>query len=183
MDLAYRVKRVYYEYYLLGREVELTRENRELLRFWESVVRTRYKVGLQPHPDLIKAQVELALLDDRLAGLVDRMKPVAASLLSELHLPVDTELPAPGRLDTNPGPDAGRQIGLYRDLLLPQTEQLINATFTAYQAGESDFLSLLETQRQFLSFQLALDQALVTAAVELAELQMLSGYDDDGFLQ
>ncbi len=74
--------------------------------------------------------------------------------------------------------DAGRQVQLYRELLLPQTEQLINATFTAYQAGESDFLSLLATQRQWLNFQLSLDKALVSAAIKEAQLQMLSGYDD-----
>lgn len=302
LQLAYRVKKAYYEYYLLGREIALTGENRELLRFWETVVRARYTVGLQKHPDLIKAQVELEILNDRLAGLEDKKKPAVALLLSELNLPTDMELALPERFELTPevldkdsvitrivksNPDlraldhlidreqarrrladgmaypdfnvgltyiatgeaadptmhesgkdpwminvgislplwfgqnnakkqeararyraaqyrremsadrlvarvsrilyeqrdAGRQVRLYRDLLLPQTEQLINATFTAYRAGESDFLSLLATQRQSLNFQLSLDKALVTAAIKEAQLQMLSGYDDNKQLQ
>ncbi|MDH4034166.1 MAG: TolC family protein, partial [candidate division Zixibacteria bacterium] len=72
LSVIYRVKKAYHQFYLLGRQTELTRENVELLRFWESVVRARYTVGLQKHPDLIKAQVELGLLEDRLAGLSDK---------------------------------------------------------------------------------------------------------------
>ena len=298
LQLAYRVRKAYYEYYFLGREIALTSENRELLRFWETVVRARYTVGLQRHPDLIKAQVELEILNDRLAGLEDKKRSAVTLLLSELNLPTDVELALPEQLKLTPevldedsviarivksNPDlqaldhlidseqarrrladrsaypdfnigltyvvtgeaadpaihesgkdpwminvgislplwfgqnsakkqeaqagyraaqyrremsadrlvarvsrilyeqrdAGRQVQLYRELLLPQTEQLINATFTAYQAGESDFLSLLAAQRQLLNFQLSLDKALVSAATKEAQLQMLIGYDDN----
>ena len=102
LQLAYRVKKAYYEYYLLGREIALTGENRELLRFWETVVRARYTVGLQKHPDLIKAQVELEILNDRLAGLEDRKKSAVTLLLSELNLSTEVELELPEQLELTP---------------------------------------------------------------------------------
>lgn len=298
LRVTYRVKKAYYQYFLLGRNIELTKENAELLRYWESVVRTRYTVGLQKHPDLIKAQVELGILEDQLAGLEDKKRATAAMLLAELNSDEYVELPWPGlpsldsrsfdedsvtarmlvnnpdlqalehliekeqagqrlaskasypdfnvgvtyivtgeaanplmnesgkdpwmlsasinlplwfgqngakkkeaqarhlaaqyrredaadRLETQVSRilweyrDGRRQLALYGGQLIPQTEQLLNATFTSYQAGESDFLTLLQAQRQLLKFQLAKDKALVMAATKEAQLLMLMGYESN----
>lgn len=296
LRVTYRVKKAYYQYYLLRRNIELTKENVELLRFWESVVRTRYSVGLQKHPDLIKAQVEWGILEDQLAGLQDQKRAIATMLLAELNWPEYVELPWPGQpllelqsfdedsvtvqiLRDNPDllalehliekehagqrlastasypdfnvgmtyivtgeaanplmdesgkdpwmlsasvnlplwfgqnnarkkeakaryraakyhredaadrlemqvsrilweyRDGRRQLALYRDQLIPQTEQLLNATFASYQSEEHDFLTLLQAQRQLLKFQLAKDKALVRAATKEAQLLMLMGYE------
>lgn len=296
LRVTYRVKKAYYKYFLLGRNIELTRENAELLRYWESVVRTRYSAGLQKHPDLIKAQVEWGILEDQLAGLEDQRKATAALLLAELNWDANIELPWPGvpvldsgsfdedsvtarMLANNPDlralehliekeqagqrlaktssypdfnlgvtyivtgeadnplmdesgkdpwmlsasvnlplwfgqndsrkkeaearhlaaqyrredradrlaaqisrilfeyRDGRRQLALYRDQLIPQTVQLLNATFVSYQSEEHDFLTLLQAQRQLLKFQLAKDKALVRAATKEAQLLMLMGYE------
>ncbi|MFH2056281.1 MAG: TolC family protein [bacterium] len=95
LRLFYQVKSAYYDYYLVSRELQITNENFELLKFWESVTRTRYKVGLQRHPDVIKAQVELGKLEDRLQSLEELHKPAAAQLRALLHLPEVVQLPMP----------------------------------------------------------------------------------------
>lgn len=296
LRVTYRVKKAYYQFFYLGRQVELTKENVELLRYWESVVRTRYTVGLQKHPDMIKAQVELGILVDQLAGLEDQKRATVAMLLAELNASEYVELPWPGQpvldsrsfdedsvttrmLANNPDlqalehlidkeqagqrlastasypdfnigvtyivtgeadnplmdesgkdpwmlsasvnlplwfgqndsrkkeakaryqaakyrredaadrletqvsrilweyRDGRRQLALYRDQLIPQTKQLLNATFASYQSEESDFLTLLQAQRQLLKFQLAKDKALVRAATKEAQLLMLMGYE------
>ncbi len=298
LKLYYRVKAAYYEYYYLARNIELTRENLELLTFWESVARTKYEAGLRQHPDVIKAQVELGKLEDQLLSLEDTIDPLAARLRATLNLPDSIYLPLPDSIvvqeieldkDTvlflvaennpdlktvqhliekersgerlagksswpnftfgvdyietgpalNPGllesgkdpwiinakiniplwfgknaarkreararhkqaqfdlletgnrltalteralfdyEDALRKTGLYRDGLVPKAEQSLNAAYTAYQAGETDFLNILDAQRQLLNFQLAFERAKTNLAMSAARLEMISGKEID----
>ncbi|VAW17633.1 Heavy metal RND efflux outer membrane protein, CzcC family, partial [hydrothermal vent metagenome] len=51
--------------------------------------------------------------------------------------------------------DAMRQSRLYRDALIPKAQQTLNATQSGYEAGKVDFLSLIDSQRILLNFQLA----------------------------
>ena len=290
----YKIKKAYYEYYLLGRESELLKDNIELLSFWESVIRTKYEVGLANHPDLIKTQIERSLLENRLAELTDKFASSEQSIRSLLDLPDLITLPIPDTLTLieasistdstvlfaashNPdiaaamalvdksrelsdlankssfpdfaimvdyietGPalnptmpesgkdpwsigvslslpiwfgknkaqrseasarvnaskysareaqntirdnitrtvyeynDAVRKISLYRDDIIPQTEQLLNVTFAAYQSGASDILSVIDAQRQMLDASLKYEQARVRQAAARAGLEMLTG--------
>lgn len=296
LALFYRVKAAYLDYYYLGREIDITRENLELLRFWESVVRAKYRVALQDHPDVIKAQVELGKLEDRVETLLQEKEPAASRLRAALDLPTGTALPIPsdihvdeseiGRdtvlalsmernpnlralqhtiestranarvanksswpnfvvgldyIETGPAMSAGvpesgkdpfmvsvgvslpiwfganrarkqeaeasmlqaqnryadqrnqvakmvdrtlfehndalRKVRLYRDGLVPKAQQSLNATYTAYQAGKMDFLSVLDAQRQLLDFQLKFERSLATLAIKRAELEMVAGSD------
>jgi cobalt-zinc-cadmium efflux system outer membrane protein len=96
-QLIWGVKQAYYEFYYLARSVAITEENVQLLKHLESVVRTRYKGAAGSHPDMIRAQVELGTLEDRLRMLKDMRHPVAAQLNAHLNRPIDTELPWPGQ--------------------------------------------------------------------------------------
>jgi outer membrane protein TolC len=71
--------------------------------------------------------------------------------------------------------DALRKTRLYRDGLVPKAEQSLNANYTAYQAGETDFLNLLDAQRQLLEFRLQFERARSNLAIRRAELEMISG--------
>ena len=294
LRLFYEVKAAYYEYYYLGRDIAVTRENLELLTFWESVARAKYRVALSKHPDVIKAQVELGVLEDRLFTVEDMVDPVAARLRAVINLPDTVSLPVPTEIDieetaidresviaqvlannpdlksllhlidkdsaakrlagksswpsffigvdyidmgeaVNPGlPDSGkdaftasagvslpiwfgankarrqeaeaqyrkarysfaeaenkltavtekivfeykdalRKTRLYRDGLLPKAEQSLNANYTAYQAGETDFLNLLDAQRQLLDFQLQYERSRSNLAISRARIEMVTG--------
>ncbi len=294
LRLNYSLKSAFYEYYYLGQEIALTGENLELLKFWESVSRTRYKAALKAHPDVIRAQVELGKLEDRLLTLEDQLEPTMSSIRALLNLPDSVKLPLPGRIDINeesldldslkkvaresnpdillllhlkekeaagvrlarnssypdftvgldyiqtgpaPNPaipesgkdpwiigvslnlpiwfgknsakaeeararqkeveyelmdarlqleaytedllfqydDALRKLRLYRDGLVPKAEQSLNTSYTAYRAGELDFLNVLDAQRQLLSFQLRFERAKADLEIRRAELEMLTG--------
>lgn len=298
LNLIYRVKSAYYELYYLGRLIQLTRENMELLTFWESVARVKYKVGLKQHPDVIKAQVELGILEDRLLSLERGLEPARANLRAALNVADATTIPVPTAIEVvetelqgdsiirlahsgNPGlasvkhiiekeragiklagkssypnftfgvdyiitgdaidpsmPESGkdpwsisiglnlpiwfgkskarkqeararlhsaqesydseenqltwmaeqktfehndalRKLRLYRDGLIPKAEQSLNAFYTAYQAGEADFLSVLDAQRQLLEFQLQYERSLTDLASRKAELDMLTGNESN----
>jgi outer membrane protein TolC len=292
--LFYRVKAAYYDYYYLGREIAITEENFQLLRFWESVARAKYTVGLTQHPDVIKAQVELGKLEDRLQTLQEMVGPAIARLRAVVALPDAMQFPAPRSIsvrevelerdsvlshslahnpdlmaldhliereraevrlagksswpglmlgmdyiDTSPAavpgvPESGkdavmvsvglslpiwfganaarrgeakagllgaehnyadarnrlvavvertlfqhddalRKMRLYRDGLIPKAEQSLNANYTAYQAGELDFLNVLDSQRELLEFQLLFERSQSDLAVRRAELEMIMG--------
>ncbi|UCF05467.1 MAG: TolC family protein [bacterium] len=294
LKLFYDVKRAYIDYYVLGREIEITRANITLLKYWESVARTKYKAALQKHQDIIKVQVELGKLEDRLLTLEEMKIPTAARLRQVLDLSGTIELPVPEKLedvepsinfdnlksdiiqnnpilkavahlifkeeaavklagkeslpkfmigidyiqtgesvdpamiDSGKDPlilnasitlpiwfgknkankdqakarlemarynhrnkkngllalaekiifeyrDAARRVELYRDGLIPKAEQSLNSSFTAYQAGETDFLNVIDAQRQLIDFQLQLEYALTNKATKLAEIEMLAG--------
>lgn len=294
LELLYRVKNAYCEYYYLGREITITRENLQLLEFWESVARAKYRVGLQQHSDVIKVQLELGKLENHLRTIEDRAQPAASRLRAVMGLSEDVELPLPDTLrvaevpvdldtvlawslannpdlktlehviekeraakslaskatlpsfqlavdyiDVGPAvvpnvPDSGkdawiasvqlnlpiwfgankakkqeaeahlikarydrrdaenrlralveavavdhddalRKTRLYRDGLLPKAEQSLNASYTAYQAGELDFLNVLDAQRLLLEIQLQYERARSDLAIRGAELEMITG--------
>ncbi|MFH1756006.1 MAG: TolC family protein [Candidatus Latescibacterota bacterium] len=296
--LFYEVKSAYYEYYFLGRDLAITRENLELLKFWESIARAKYRVALKKHPDVIKAQVELGKLEDRVRTLEEMAGPVSARLRAAVNLPDSVQLPLPGTIDidetewdrtrviqevmihnpdlaslrhvidkeeagmrlagkmSRPGfvigldyiqtgeavnpamldsgkdpwmvsvgvsvpiwfgankarkmeaaakrreaeyryadaqnrlkafaeqvmfdtGDALRKTRLYRDGLVPKAEQSLNASYTAYQAGETDFLNVLDAQRQLLDFQLQFERSTANLAIGRAKLEMLMGRQFD----
>ncbi|MBN1816271.1 MAG: TolC family protein [Sedimentisphaerales bacterium] len=74
------VKNGFWEYAYLGRAVELGRQNLELMKHFEEVARARYIAGATPHPDVIRAQIELAILQDKLQTLNEMQQPLVANL-------------------------------------------------------------------------------------------------------
>lgn len=65
----------------LDRIIEIDEENRDLLESFENVLRARYRVGAGSHPELIRAQVELGQLEDR----IDRLKATRPVYVAELN--------------------------------------------------------------------------------------------------
>jgi outer membrane protein TolC len=104
LRVLYQVKSAYYDYYLLGREIAITKENIALLNFWESIARAKYKVALKQHTDVIKAQLELGKLEDRLLTLEDMQKPIKARLLAALNIPDTVGLPVPSSIEFQEAP-------------------------------------------------------------------------------
>jgi outer membrane protein TolC len=71
--------------------------------------------------------------------------------------------------------DSLRRIHLYRDTLIPKSEELLQASETAYKAGTIDFLALIDSQRLLLDYHLSYERALADNRQKLAELEMLAG--------
>ncbi len=99
LKLFYSVKAAYYDLYYLGREIALTKDNLELLKFWEAVARTKYKVALSTHPDIIKAEVELGKLEDRLESLQEQIRPTVTHLRVLANLPKTVSITIPDTID------------------------------------------------------------------------------------
>lgn len=95
LKVFHQVKNVYYEYYYLGKAINLTRDNIELLEGIEAVARAKFKAGRTMQRHVIKIQVELGKLENRLASLEDKRRPLVAQLNATMNRALDTEIPIP----------------------------------------------------------------------------------------
>lgn len=98
LEVAERVTIAVHETAYLDAAIGITRENLDLLASLEQVIRARYRVGTGSHPELIRAQVELGELEDRLAALVALRPAIVAELNAALNRPMDAEVRAMGRI-------------------------------------------------------------------------------------
>ena len=96
------VQEAFAERYYLARSVDVVRANVELFRQLERVLLVRYGLGAANHPDLIRAQVELGKLEDRLQGLEDMDGAMRARLNAALGRAPDAPLAPPGDLPPEP---------------------------------------------------------------------------------
>jgi outer membrane protein TolC len=85
LNLFFEVKEAFYEYVYLARAIEIARENLELVKGFEEVARIKYVAVTATHPDIIRAQVELAKIEDVLKSLEDLREPIVARLNAVLN--------------------------------------------------------------------------------------------------
>ncbi len=95
LKLFYKVKQAYYEYSYLWHGIAVLKENMQLLQNIEKVVQIRYKVGAAEHSNIIRIQLELGTLDDRLRSLIDLRSPIVADLNAALNRNPSAPLPWP----------------------------------------------------------------------------------------
>lgn len=95
LKLFYEVKEGYYEYYYLGRSLEVVTQTRDLMKYLEEVARAKYRVGTAQQADVIRAQVELGKLEDQILSLNAMREPTVAQLNAALNRPLTAELPWP----------------------------------------------------------------------------------------
>jgi len=91
--VLFSVKRAYFDCYYVTRAVAVAGENLRLLEDFESLVRSRYTTGKASYTDLIKLQVEIGKLEERILSLKDLKKPIRAELNAALNRPPDAPLP------------------------------------------------------------------------------------------
>ncbi len=72
---------------------------------------------------------------------------------------------------------AERLVKLYRNSIIPQAEQSLKAAEIGYQAGNVDFLNLIDSQRVLLDFNLAFYRAVADFGVNIAGLERVVGVE------
>ncbi len=95
LKLFWQVKDAFYEYQYLAGAVKIAKDNLALLKHLEEVTRTRYMAAAGTHPDVIRAQVELANLENTLISLEELRKPIVAKLNAVLNRQSAEMLPWP----------------------------------------------------------------------------------------
>ena len=95
LRVAYRVKDAYFELYYVARAVAVMRENVELLKNFEAIALSRYRVGKGEFMDTVRAQVELSKVENELRSLTDMLGPIGAQLNAALGRGPAAPLPPP----------------------------------------------------------------------------------------
>ena len=85
LKLFEKVKHAVYEYAYLHEAIGIAEQNLELLKHFEQVAQARYRTAASTHPDIIRAQIELALLEDHLTGLRNMQMPMVSGLNAILN--------------------------------------------------------------------------------------------------
>ena len=73
--------------------------------------------------------------------------------------------------------DADRKISLYKESLIPKAIQSMEVNRKGFEAGEMEFINLIDAERMLLEFELAHERALADHLIARAELSQLTGID------
>ncbi|MGA1980218.1 MAG: TolC family protein [Sedimentisphaerales bacterium] len=131
LALFKEVKDGFYEYVYLGKATDIAAENLELLKHFEEVARTKHMTTEAGHPDVIRAQVEIAKMEDVLRGLDQLREPTISRLRTTLTLPPDTNLPWPKQQKFEA---ASLDYGRLMTLLVQKNPELAGLDFEAMAA-------------------------------------------------
>ncbi len=97
LNLLNRLEKKFYEYYFLARRLELLDEELKLMRYVESVARSRYESGKMKFSGLIKLQLEIEKMDVRRKNLADQAPALSAAINALTGKSSETLLPFPDK--------------------------------------------------------------------------------------
>ena len=98
------VRLAYYDIYFNQRAIQITLENRRLLEDLLQIADARYRTGEASQQDVLRAQVELDRVDERLIGLRQAHQEAQADLARLLHTDPDTRPEALTELERSSAP-------------------------------------------------------------------------------
>jgi outer membrane protein TolC len=99
LKLFEKVKNAFYEYAYLYEAIDIARQNLDLLKYFEQVVQARYRTADAKHPDIIRAQIELALMEDHVTELDNMLSPIQSGLNAMMNRDMTAALSRPQRPD------------------------------------------------------------------------------------
>lgn len=89
------VKAAYYDYWYYNKAMETTEKNRDLLTKLVQIAEARYRVGKAAQADVLRSQVEISMLLQKLTVLEQQRATAQARLNSLMARDPDASLPAP----------------------------------------------------------------------------------------
>ena len=84
-SLIKKVKQAYYDLYYLKKAVAIAEENKTLLERFVEITETRYAVGKGIQQDVLKAQVELSKIKEKLIDFEQKRASAVAELRALLN--------------------------------------------------------------------------------------------------
>lgn len=90
-----QVKAAYYAYFYDTKAIEITKKDKDLLQKLESIAEARYRVGKGIQQDVLRAQVEVARIDQKLIVFHQEKSTAQARLNTLLYRDPESPLPPP----------------------------------------------------------------------------------------
>ena len=114
--VAVEVRRVYWRRYAVARAIEVTEQDRKILRQISETIDARARVGEAEQADQLRISLRLADLDQELDRIKQQQRSLDAMTNRLLNRRTDASLPAPTAVDWKP-------IEVDRETLIHQAEQ------------------------------------------------------------
>jgi outer membrane protein, heavy metal efflux system len=102
LRLVAQLKERYYELLYIYEAVDLIHWNQELLQQMAKVAEARYSAGKAMQQDIIKASIEVSILDNRLIALDQKKLSSNAEINGILNRPIDADLGRPETVSALP---------------------------------------------------------------------------------
>lgn len=93
------VKSAYYDYFAASKAVEITQKNKDLLQKLSSIAEARYQVGKGVQQDVLRSQVEISLLQQRLTVFEQQQRTAQVRLNTLLFRDPEGPLPSPASFE------------------------------------------------------------------------------------
>jgi len=142
LKLFFQVKDAFHEYVYLASAVQIAKDNLELIKHFEEVARTKYIAAAAGHPDVIRAQMELAKLEDHVKTLEDLRNPIVARLNAVLNRADFTMLAWPRRQEFQHTPVQRSRVIAILKAQNPQLQELdfeVQSSRSALEAAKKKF--------------------------------------------
>jgi cobalt-zinc-cadmium efflux system outer membrane protein len=92
------LKEAYYEYFQTDKSIHVLNDSLGLLKNFEEIARARYSVGDAIQQDVLRAQVEISIQEQRITSMQQEKATAAAEINRLLNRPIDAPLPDPAEL-------------------------------------------------------------------------------------
>lgn len=93
------VKVAYYDYYYFDRAIQTTQRNKDLLEKLSKIAEARYRVGKAMQADVLRSQIEISLLIEKLTVLEQQRDTAQARLNVFMVRPPESPLPPAAEVD------------------------------------------------------------------------------------
>lgn len=145
------VKFLYYDLFWVDKAIQVTEEEKLILENLEKVAQRKYESNLASQQDVIKAQVELSRLIERLFQLRENRNNVTAMMNSILNRPQGTLLGQTAPLEPE---DFQYELSQLRDMARESRQELLAADLEIKKAEHEKSLARLD---YFPDFTLGVD--------------------------
>ncbi|MFH1854514.1 MAG: TolC family protein [Candidatus Omnitrophota bacterium] len=150
-EVIKNVKFLYYDVFWVDRAIQVTEEEKLIMETLEKAAQRKYESNLVSQQDVIKAQVELSKLIERLFQLKENRNNIQAMLNSILNRPQGTLL---GRTGSVEPADFKYELSQLRDMARESRQELLAAGLEIKKAEYEKFLARLD---YFPDFTLGVD--------------------------
>jgi len=137
------LKSAYYDYFYYDKALEVSRKDKELLQRLSSISEARYRVGKGMQQDVLRSQVEISLLLQKITVL-EQQRATAQARLNTLVARAP-ESPLPPAADVGVTPLSSSLDALYaaaetNDTSLHREQQMVEKNQLAVQLAHKDYL-------------------------------------------
>lgn len=101
-SITLEVKTAYFEYFYLGRAIQTTNRNKELLEKLSKIAEARYRVGKAMQQDVLRSQVEISMLLEKLTTLEQQRATAQARINAFMVRSPESSLPPAADLEPTP---------------------------------------------------------------------------------